>query len=316
MNASSPLPRDCRVAVIGAGAVGCYYGGLLARAGLPVTLIGRPAGVQAIRKNGLSIHTAGQQLSANVSADDRLDVAREANLILVCVKSADTAQLARDLAPLLAPGALVMSLQNGVTNADDLTQAISTNDVVASAVYVATEMDGPHTVRHHGGGALSIGSLRSRPVALERMQALVELFQRAGIAVSIAGDITAVLWTKLVVNCAYNALSAITQNEYSALVASEPIHSVMHSVIDEVQTVAQAAGIDLGADLHARVFKVAEMMPRQRSSTAQDLARRRKTEIDFLNGHIVREGERLGIQTPTNRTLHAIVKQIEAGFDR
>lgn len=310
---SAPESTLLPIAVVGAGAVGCYYAGLLARAGLPVTLIARGAAVAALRTNGLVIESGGRSETLHIAVADTPAAAANAALVLVCVKSSDTAQAARELAPHLRTDALVLSLQNGVTNGDELLAGLP-QSVVPAAVYVATVLAGPGHVQHHGGGALTIGSPRSRPVGRERIDAIVRLFAPAGIPVTPHEDIRAVLWGKLAVNCVYNALSAITQNDYGTLVASERICKVMHQVIDEAVAIARAQDIDLGADVHARIMGVAGMMPRQRSSTAQDVARQRATEIDHLNGYLVREGERLGIDTPVNRTLHALVRTIEDGY--
>jgi 2-dehydropantoate 2-reductase len=301
------------VAVLGAGAVGCYYAGCLARAGLPVTLIARGDAVATLRTRGLVIESGGHTDTVHLEVADTPAAVANAALVLVCVKSSDTPQAARALAPHLRADALVVSLQNGVTNGDQLLAGLS-QQVVPAAVYVATVLAGPGHVQHHGGGALAIGSPRSRPVSSERIDAIVRLFSPAGIPVTPNEDIRAVLWGKLVVNCVYNALSAITQDDYGTLIASDPIRQVMRQVIDEAIAIARVQGIDLGADVHERVMGVAGMMPRQRSSTAQDVARRRATEIDHLNGYLVREGERLGIATPVNRTLHALVRKIEDSY--
>ena len=207
----------------------------------------------------------------------------------------------------------MVSLQNGVTNGDDLLAGLP-QQVVPAAVYVATSLAGPAHVQHHGGGSLVIGSPRDRPVSQAQLDALVALLSKANIPTTVNEDIRAVLWGKLVVNCAYNALSAITQNDYGTLVAAEPIRRVMQAVIQEAATVAQALDIDLGESLEERVLAVSKMMPRQRSSTAQDVARQRPTEIDHLNGYLVREGHRLGIPTPVNSTLHALVRQLEDSY--
>lgn len=304
-----PLP----VAVIGAGAVGCYYAGLLAQAALPVTLIGRGAAFTALKEQGLRIESGGQTTTIPIQAADTPAAAHDAALILVCVKSSDTAEVARALRPHLRPDALVVSLQNGVTNGDELLAGLA-QQVVPTAVYVATVLAGPAHVQHHGGGALVIGSPRGRPVSQTQLDALVSLFSKAKIPVTVNEDIRAVLWGKLVVNCTYNALSAITQNDYGTLVAADPIRNVMQAVIQEAATIARALEIDLGESLEERVLAVSKMMPRQRSSTAQDVARQRPTEIDHLNGYLVREGNRLGIPTPVNSTLHALVRQLEDSY--
>ena len=305
---SSLLP----ISVFGAGAVGCYYAGRLAQAGYPVTLIARGAALSAMRQSGLKVESGGRTDTVDIAVGDGPAAARDAALVLVCVKSSDTAQAAQSLAPHLRPDALVLSLQNGITNGDTLLEQLG-QQVVPAAVYVATALAAPGHVQHHGGGALSIGSPPARPVARAQLDAIAALFDRAGIPVTVHDNIRAVMWGKLVVNCTYNALSAILQNDYGTLVASESIRTVMHAVIDEAAAIARAQGVDLGADVHSRVMGVAGMMPRQLSSTAQDVARRRPTEIDHLNGYVVREGQRLGIPTPVNQTLHALVRQIDSG---
>lgn len=311
MNALPNPLRGQPIAIMGAGAVGCYYGALLARAGLDVTLIGRPAAVAALREQGLRLLAGESRSSFRVRADEDVRVAADARLVLVCVKSSDTGQAAASLRPHLAADTLVLSLQNGVTNAETLLATLD-QPVVAAAVYVATALEGPGTVRHFGGGALAIGAPAARPVSGPAMTALAALLNSAGIETTLTPDITAVLWGKLVVNCAYNALSAITQQPYGELVASSAIRQVMHDAIDEVLAVARARSIELPGDIHERVMKVAGLMPGQRSSTAQDLARGRPTEIDHLNGYIASEGTRLGLATPVNHTLGAIVRQLES----
>ncbi|MFM8555359.1 MAG: ketopantoate reductase family protein [Betaproteobacteria bacterium] len=275
--------------------------------------MGRGAAFAALKAHGLRIESGGRTNTIPIQAADTPAAARDAALVLVCVKSSDTAEAARALKPYLRPDALVVGLQNGVTNGDELLAGLP-QQVVPAAVYVATVLAGPAHVQHHGGGALVIGSPRGRPVSQAQLNALVSLFSKANIPVTVSEDIRAVLWGKLVVNCAYNALSAITQNDYGTLVAAQPIRSVMQAVIQEAATVARALDIDLGESLEDRVLAVSKMMPKQLSSTAQDVARQRPTEIDHLNGHLVREGRRLGIPTPVNSTLHALVRQLEDGY--
>ena len=127
----------------------------------------------------------------------------------------------------------------------------------------------------------------------------------------VSDDVTGALWAKLIVNCAYNALSAITQRPYGELVAGEAIPQVMRDVTDECLAVARAARIEVQGDMHEAVRGIARSMPGQLSSTAQDLARRKPTEIEHLNGFVVRQGEALGVPTPVNRTLLALVRLLE-----
>ncbi len=296
--------EQARVAVMGAGAVGGYYGGMLARAGHAVTLIGRAAHVDAIRRDGLLLEAQAFCGHARVQADTDPAEVRGAQLVLLCVKSTDTDAAAAAIAPHLAQDACVLSLQNGVDNAERL-QARLAQEVVPAVVYVAVEMAGPGHVRHHGRGELVIGRSPSS-------EAIVRLFAAAGVPVQVSDNVLGALWAKLIVNCAYNALSAIVQMPYGQLVQGEGVPAVMRDVVDECLAVARAAGVVVPADTRETMQRIAQTMPAQLSSTAQDLARGRRTEIDHLNGYVVRKGESLGVAVPVNRTLHALVRLLES----
>jgi 2-dehydropantoate 2-reductase len=137
------------------------------------------------------------------------------------------------------------------------------------------------------------------------------MFAAAGVPVQISDNVTGALWAKLIINCAYNALSAITQLPYGRLVQGAGVEHVMRDVVQECLAVARAAGIAVSGDMWEAVQRIAQTMPGQLSSTAQDLARRKPSEIDHLNGYVVRKGEALGIATPVNRALYAMVKLLE-----
>ncbi len=293
--------KAIRVAVLGAGAVGCYFGGMLARAGHAVTLIGRPVHVEAFRKSGL--HFEGLKFDEYVPVEASTDAAavRGARLVLFCVKSTDTGQAAAQIAPHLEADAIVVNLQNGVDNTERIQARVSAL-VIPAVVYVATEMAGPGHLKHHGRGDLVIG-----PNELVRTW-----FESAGVPAVISDNIAGELWAKLVVNCAYNALSAITQLPYGKLIAGQGIRETMRDVVEETLAVAKASGVQMAPDMLAKVYKIAEAMPTQYSSTAQDLARGKPTEIDHLNGYVVRRGEALGVPTPANRVLLALVKLLES----
>lgn len=292
-----------QVAVIGAGAVGCYYGGLLLRLGHDVTFIGRPAHVEAINAHGLLLDT--QTFKGHLPARAATDASALASpdLVLFCVKSADTEQAGRSLAGHLRRETSVLSLQNGVDNARRL-RAVTGHAVIPAVVYVGSEMAGPGHVRHHGGGDLVIG-------AAPESQALARTLQAAGIRTTIADDIERTQWTKLITNCAFNALSAVAGIAYGPLLEVEGARDVVASAIAEAAHVARASGVAMPDDLAAQVLKIPAAMPNQKSSTAQDLARDKPSEIDFLNGYIVRKGAELGIPTPTNQALQVMVKLVE-----
>jgi len=304
------------IAVVGAGAVGGFFGAMLARAGHPVTLIARQAHVQAIERDGLRLQTAGKVEAICAAARTDIGAVRGADLVLFCVKSTDTDAVAREMAPHLADGALVLSLQNGVENAATIARHVR-QPVVPAVVYVATAMPEPGLVAHHGRGDLVIGPIDARAaqdaVLASRLQALVDLFATAQVPVRISADVMAELWSKLMVNCAYNAISGIAQAAYGKLAALAEVRALQEAVVREVVALAEAEGVNLPlAPALDAMRKIAPAMPAQLSSTAQDMARSKPSEIDHLNGFVVRRGAALGVATPTNQALHALVRLIES----
>ncbi len=304
------------VAVVGAGALGCYFGGMLARAGATVTLIGRRAHVDAISRDGLRLDSLGRQQVIPVAATEDIAAVAAARLILFCVKSNDTDDAARAMARHVAPDAVVLSLQNGVNNVERIRLHVK-QPVFPALVYAAAEMSGPGCVRHTGGGNLIIGRLHDGrpddPAGRQLLDALKAFLTDAGIPVAISDHIEVELWSKLVMNCAYNAISALCRTHYSAMVAMPEVRDVMCEAVREVAAVAAAKGIRLPDDMVAAAIRLADGMPVTISSTAQDIRRGRRTEIDHLNGYVAREGAALGIATPVNRTLNALVKLLEQG---
>jgi 2-dehydropantoate 2-reductase len=296
-----------KVAVMGAGAVGCYYGGMLARAGHEVVLIARPRHVEAIQRDGLRLDTQHFDEYVRVAASTDASAVSGAKLVLFCVKSTDTDAAARSLAPYLERDALIVSLQNGVENAERLRELLP-QEAAAAVVYVASEMAGAGHVKHHGRGELVIEpSSASEEVA--------RVIAAAGVPTEISDNVRGALWAKLVLNCAYNALSALSRLPYGKLVQGEGVTRAMRDVVEECLAVAKADGVTLPGDVDASVRRIAETMPNQFSSTAQDMMRGKRSEIDHLNGLIVRRGEALGVPTPANRMLHVLVKLIESKAD-
>lgn len=291
------------IAVMGAGAVGCYYGGMLARAGNRVTLVGREPHVNAVRRSGLRMQTRSFDEAVKLEATTEVSGTAGADLVLFCVKSPATEAAGASMKTFLSKDAAVLTLQNGVDNAERLAATLG-REVIPAVVYVATEMAGPGHVRHHGRGELVIG----RAAASPRIAAVL---RPAGIPVEISDNVAGALWSKLVVNCAYNALSAIAQLPYGKLVAAEGVAQVMRDVVNECLAVAKASGVEIPGDVHAGVRNIAQTMPAQLSSTAQDLARGKPTEIEHLNGLVVRKGDALGVPVPANRLLLALVRLME-----
>ena len=304
------IGESIRVAVLGAGAVGCYYGGMLARAGHPVTLIGRAPHVEAFAKSGLRFEGLKFDERVAVAASTQPAAVRGAKLVLFCVKSADTDAAASQIAPFLDGNAIVVNLQNGVDNTERI-QARVARPVIPAVVYVATEMAGPGHLKHHGRGDLVIGELGGKLPA-GALALVKQWFEAAGVPIVVSDNVAGELWAKLVVNCAYNALSAITQLPYGKMIGGAGIRDLMRDVVEETLAVAKASGVAMAPGMLERTYGIADAMPTQFSSTAQDLARGKPTEIEHLNGFVLRRGAALGVPTPANRALYALVRLLES----
>jgi len=306
MTSQEPWPR---IAVVGAGAVGGYFGGLIARAGASVVMIGRPAFVEAVKKNGLFLDTLHFQESVRVEASTDLSAIRGAEIVLFCVKTTDNAATARIIAPLLAPTALVLSFQNGVDNVEQI-RAAAAIEALPTVVYVAASVPEPGRVKHVGRGDLIFGPRN------EKTERVANLFSRANVPCKISENIAGELWTKLIWNCALNAVSALGRAKYGQIAASADARKVVETLVDEVLAVARAAdihppGLEDPKAAIAGAFKIATQMAEALSSTAQDMNRGKRTEIDSLNGYISGRGAELGVPTPVNHALYALVKLAE-----
>jgi 2-dehydropantoate 2-reductase len=308
---SEPIHKS-KIAVVGAGAVGGYFGGMFARAGLPAVLIGRPAFVEAVRSKGLTIDSAQFQETLHPEASTELSAAAGADLVLFCVKTTDTVSVAKQLGTLLRPDALIVSMQNGVNNAEEI-RAASGIEALPAVVYVAAAIPAAGTIKHFGRGDIVTGpdNEKSRKVA--------EIFDLGKIPCRISENIQGELWTKLIWNCALNAVSALGRVSYGQVLASEDAKKLVAAAAFETLKVAQASGIQPPGleDPQAAIagsFKIAQQMSGMHSSTAQDLARDKRTEIDALNGYVARLGAKLGVETPINHALYTLVKLYESRF--
>ena len=306
-----------KVAVMGGGAVGCYYGGMLARAGADVTLIGRAQHVEMINRSGLDFETLTFRERVKMHASTDVAAVAGADAVLFCVKSLDTEDAARALLPHLVSNVPVVALQNGVDNPERIA-AVLKNPLVPAVVYVGAAMAGPGHLKHSGRGDLVVGAMPRIGAGLDAaaIQGLARCFEAAGVGCQVSDNVEGDLWGKLLINCAYNAISALGRAKYARMTAREDIRALMTDAVHEVLAVAEASGVRMPpGDWVAIALKLADVMRETTSSTAQDLARGKKTEIDYLNGYIARRGAALGVPVPVNRTLHTLVKLLEATAD-
>jgi 2-dehydropantoate 2-reductase len=298
-----------RIAVVGAGAVGGYFGGMFARAGAPVVFVGRKHFADAVTAKGLVLDKAQGREQIKARATVEMSAVRDSSLILFCVKANDTSATAKQMARFVRPDATVVCLQNGVDNADRV-RAATNIIVLPAAVYVAVSVPESGHVKHLSRGDLIIGPQSDRTTEV------ANLFGRAGISCRISDNIEGELWLKLLCNCALNAISALGQVRYGQIIEDPDAKQLMEHIVDEVLAVAGAARVVLPS-VHDRKSGMAAAMHLARqmadafSSTAQDLNRSHPTEIEALNGYISRRGAELGVPVPVNHALFTLVKLAE-----
>jgi 2-dehydropantoate 2-reductase len=234
--------------------------------------------------------------------------------VLFSVKSLDTVETARQLARHVRSDASIVSLQNGVDNVEHIRTATAL-DPIAAVVYVASSMPAPGRIKHAGRGDLLIGDLpgRAGPPREATIARVSSLFEAAGVPCRVSPDIQADLWTKLITNVGLNGISAVVHSTYGDVVAIPESRQTIRALVNECVAVARAGGVSLPEnDFAAMVLQFAERVGPVFSSTAQDLERGKPTEIDALNGFVVRRGAELGVPTPVNQSIVAFVRLLEA----
>lgn len=301
------MPLALKVVVVGPGAVGCYFGGMLARAGAAVTMLGRSGPpsphLEAMGRAGLRMRTVTFDERVSVSVASGPEVVAHADLVLVAVKTIHTQEAVAPIVRHLKAQTPLVGLQNGVDGPDRMRRAGL--DPIPAVVFVAAEIERPGEVKHRAKGDLVIGH-RGRGADLERVKGW---FETAGVPVRISDEVERDLWAKLVINSMTNAISALTDAPYGPVVEFAPTSEVAEAVLSEALLVARASGFELDPDeVRARALEVCRAARAATSSTQQDIARGRPTEIDSLNGYLASRAEECGLPAPVNRTLSALVK--------
>jgi 2-dehydropantoate 2-reductase len=302
-----------RVGIIGAGALGSVIGGSLAEAGNDVLLVNRNrAHVDAINRDGLTIRADGKDRAVAIRAAIPAEVGDPADLVIVLVKSFHTAEAVREAIGLVGPNTTVLSLQNGLGHEDILIGLVGRDRVIAGKTYVGGIMFGPgHVIAGVDGKETIIGELDGR--ISPRIERIAATFEAAGMKLVVSRNIMGAMWDKLLVNIATGALSGITRLAYGGLYAVPELEVAAMAAVAEAIAVAKASGIALET-VHPRdawVKAGSGLPPEFKASMLQSLEKGSVTEVDFINGAVVRAGAKAGVPTPVNATLVACVKGIE-----
>lgn len=302
-----------KICVLGAGALGCAIGGALAERGFDVWLLNRSkVHVDAMRTSGLTLVSQGREHRVPVQAATDAASIGPVDLVIVLVKSFHTREAMAGAKALIGAGTVVLSLQNGLGHEDILAEAVGRERVLAGKTYVGGVLLAPGRIisgtvgKHSFIGELD-GSLS------ERVSRIAGMFNSAGLATTVSDNILGTMWDKLLVNVATGALSGITRLTYGELYALPELKVTALAAVAEALAVARAAGIRLSFTEPVQAWdRAAEGLPADfKASMLQSLEKGSITEIDFINGAVVRWGLRLGVPTPVNATLVACIKGIE-----
>lgn len=307
-----------KIAILGAGALGCAIGGTLAADGHDVVLVNRnPAHVDAIRSGGLVMRDAAGDRVVRAQAATDASGLPPMDLVIVLVKSFDTRTAMVSALNLVGPDTVVLSLQNGLGHEDILASVVRREQVIGGKTYVGGVLLAPGLVQAGVAGKETvIGEFDGRDSA--RVRTIADTFNRAGLRTVATRNILGTMWDKLLVNVATGAVSAVTRLTYGPLYQIPAIEATAIAAVEEAMAVARAQGVQLSfTSAREAWLKAAAGLPDDfKTSMLQSLEKGSVTEVDFINGAVVRLGARLGVPTPVNATLVACVKGIEASLQR
>jgi 2-dehydropantoate 2-reductase len=304
-----------RVAVLGAGGQGGFFGGRLAAAGERVTLIDRGAHLESIRRGGLTLRPAGgEPTTVRVTATGDPASVGPVDLVLLGVKTYDVADALAAMGPLVGPDTAILSVQNGVDAPFQIARSFGAGRVIAGASYVAAWVEEPGVVAF--GGVMNrivIGSLEGE--GGHELKRVARALRSAGVEAEVSADIEVGLWEKMVLVCATGGVMALLRLSWGPVLESPVGREVARRVMAEAEAVGRASGVGLGESTAERVFEfsLANIDPSTRSSMLTDLLAGRRLELDALNGTIVRLGLEHGEATPFNEAVCSALKPFVDG---
>jgi 2-dehydropantoate 2-reductase len=300
-----------RVAIVGTGGVGGYFGAKLALGGNDVTFIARGEHLNAMKKNGLRIKgISGDFKVDQAKATDRIEEAGIADLIILGVKAWQVKEAARSLKPVLSKDTIIIPLQNGVLAAGELLEEIDSIHVIGGLCRIMSKIESPGVINHFGIDPFIVfGELNNEKT--ERVLKIKEIFDRSGIASKIADDINADLWKKFIAICA-GGLLAVARSTYGEVMELKETRFMMHELLTEIYNLSQKAGININPDYVERTITVIEGFPYDStSSMTRDIWEGKPSEIEYQNGAVVRLGKKYGIDTPVNRFIYSCILPLE-----
>lgn len=300
--------KKIKIGIAGAGAVGGYYGARLARAGMDVKFLGRGRHLDAMKEKGLSVRSYEGDFHVSPFASDEPDEIGPCDLILFCVKSFDSANMGRFIKPMVGPSTVILSLQNGVENEDILGELYGSDKVLAGVAFIGSRIEAPGEIVHTASGNITFGEPDGG--SSPRTKELQEIFNSAGIKARLSDDMRKVIWQKMVWNCGFNAITALTGCNASEVLLLKETREIVRKTMEEVIAVASALGIELDPGLPEKTIAHTEKQGEIRTSMLVDMEKGKEMEIEGLNGPVCRKGAERGVPTPTNDVLYGMIKSI------
>ncbi|MDD5292132.1 MAG: 2-dehydropantoate 2-reductase [Candidatus Omnitrophica bacterium] len=304
------------IAVVGPGAIGILFATMLIKSGEKVSILDyNKQRAEKISKDGISLESKEKVYNYQVNITDKAADLKDIDLFIICVKSYDTKEAARSIKPALKDSSLVLTLQNGIGNIEVISEIVGQDRVIGGVTNQGANVIGEGKVRHAGFGETVIGNSSGKvTVSLKDIR---EIFNKAGLKARITKDIRSLIWSKLIINVGINALTAVTRLRNGQLLDYEGTRNILRQAVNEAVKVAKKKRVKLiYDDAVEKTEAVCEATAQNISSMLQDALKKKKTEIDYINGAIVRQGQSMGIPTPVNSLLVDLVKSIELSYGK
>lgn len=303
-----PMKRFDQILMVGAGAVGGFFGAHLAQCHANVSFLLRPRTLAAVRERGLTIRSAGGSFTVHPPAASDPRELPAPDLVILSNKAYDLDEALDQLGPVLTRRTVILTLQNGVDIEDRIIRRLERDQVVGGVAFIYSKIVEPGVIEHYKRGAVTVGELMGH--TSDRLAAIKELFTQAGLPCRIADDIRRAKWEKMCWNCAFNPLTVVINDRVARAIEDPDMLRVIHGVVAEVAAVAAAVKVALDDDIADKVVQWTQEIRDIHTSMYDDWKAGRPTEIDSLNGYIVGLGRELGIPTPLNEALTAMVRVI------
>jgi 2-dehydropantoate 2-reductase len=297
------------IGIVGAGAVGGYYGAVLKRAGFDVFFLARGKHLNVMENQGLHIESDHGAFQIEGTFTKNIEDLAQADFLLFTVKSTETKETALNLRSFLKAGSTVLTLQNGVDNEEILSDLLGRERVLSGAAYISSKVEAPGIIRQEGANSLLIGALADS--SQQKAEVLADLFQTAGINCKLTNHILERKWDKLLWNVTFNPLSAAAMASVGEILDDQNLRSVAQRALLEAVEVGRASGVELRQKVIDRVFPTAEYVKNHKTSMLQDREQGKRMEVESLCGFLVRQGELLGIKTSVLSTLYAVLSSLD-----